>query len=36
MKARKYLTFSEVNKLIAATIMGSRHEARDKCLWLPC
>jgi hypothetical protein len=30
MKARKHLTFSEVNKLIAAT-KGSRHEIRDRC-----
>ncbi|MHB9074669.1 MAG: tyrosine-type recombinase/integrase [Desulfobaccales bacterium] len=33
MKARKHLTFSEVNKLIAAT-KGSRNEARDRCLVL--
>ncbi len=33
MKARKHLTFSEVNKLLAAT-KGSRNEARDRCLVL--
>jgi type 1 fimbriae regulatory protein FimB len=33
MKARKHLTFSEVNKLIAAT-KGSRNEDRDRCLVL--
>ena len=33
MKARKHLTFSEVNRLIAAT-QGSRNEARDRCLVL--
>jgi type 1 fimbriae regulatory protein FimB len=33
MKARKHLTFSEVNKLIAAT-KGSRNEGRDRCLVL--
>jgi hypothetical protein len=32
MKARKHLTFSEVNKLIAAP-RGSMNEARDHCLF---
>jgi len=31
---RKHLTGSEVEKLLAAT-KGSRHEARDWCLFLP-
>jgi len=33
MKARKHLTFAEVNRLIAAT-KGRRNEARDRCLLL--
>ena len=32
MKARKHLTFPEVNQLMAAT-KGSRNEARDRCLF---